>query len=69
MYELKLKQILLDFLIILELEKRDSEEMAQTHVINIDIQDNHEEATIGAFMICDLVTMVTEQKLFFNKNF
>ncbi|KXJ15545.1 RNA polymerase II subunit A C-terminal domain phosphatase SSU72 [Exaiptasia diaphana] len=24
------------------------------HVINIDIQDNHEEATLGAFLICDL---------------
>jgi len=29
-----------------------------SHVINIDIQDNHEEATIGAFMICDLCAMV-----------
>lgn len=28
------------------------------HVINIDIQDNHEEATIGAFLICELVTLV-----------
>ena len=28
-------------------------------MINIDIQDNHEEATIGAFMICDLVTLVS----------
>lgn len=28
------------------------------HVINIDIQDNHEEATMGAFSICDLVAMV-----------
>lgn len=25
------------------------------HVVNIDIQDNHEEATIGAFLICELV--------------
>jgi len=28
------------------------------HVINIDIQDNHEEATLGAFLICELVTLV-----------
>ena len=28
------------------------------HVINIDIQDNHEEATIGAFIICELVSLV-----------
>ncbi|KFD45279.1 Ssu72-like protein [Trichuris suis] len=24
------------------------------HIINIDIQDNHEEATLGAFMMCDI---------------
>ena len=24
-------------------------------MVNIDIQDNHEEATIGAFLICELV--------------
>ena len=34
-------------------------------MINIDIQDNHEEATIGAFMICDLCTMVRIISLFF----
>lgn len=28
------------------------------HLINIDIQDNHEEATLGAFLICDMVSMV-----------
>lgn len=28
------------------------------HVINFDIQDNLEEATIGAFLISDLCTMV-----------
>jgi len=28
------------------------------HVINIDIQDNPEEATLGAFLICELVTLV-----------
>uniref|UniRef100_A0A1B6H3F6 RNA polymerase II subunit A C-terminal domain phosphatase SSU72 n=1 Tax=Cuerna arida TaxID=1464854 RepID=A0A1B6H3F6_9HEMI len=31
-------------------------ENASVHVINIDIQDNHEEATIGAFLICEMVT-------------
>jgi RNA polymerase II subunit A C-terminal domain phosphatase SSU72 len=30
------------------------------HVINIDIQDNHEEATIGAFLMCELVTNLAE---------
>lgn len=32
------------------------------HVINIDIQDNHEEATVGAFAICDLITMVSDNR-------
>ncbi|XP_035784203.1 RNA polymerase II subunit A C-terminal domain phosphatase SSU72-like [Anopheles albimanus] len=30
------------------------------HVINIDIQDNQEEATFGAFHICDLITMMAQ---------
>lgn len=35
------------------------------HIINIDIQDNHEEATMGAFSICDLVAMVTINDILF----
>ncbi|VVC27132.1 RNA polymerase II subunit A [Cinara cedri] len=27
------------------------------HIVNIDIQDNHEEATLGAFLICELVSL------------
>lgn len=30
------------------------------HVVNIDIQDNHEEATIGAFLFCDLMQMLED---------
>jgi len=30
------------------------------HVINIDIQDNHEEATIGAFLMCELLQVLAE---------
>lgn len=30
------------------------------HVINIDVQDNHEEATIGAFLICELAQMMAQ---------
>jgi len=42
------------------LEGRQSNSMGEpSHVINIDIQDNHEEATIGAFMICDLCELVS----------
>ncbi|KAG4071289.1 hypothetical protein HA402_003993 [Bradysia odoriphaga] len=32
------------------------------HVINMDIQDNHEEATLGAFLICDMVSMMSQSK-------
>lgn len=28
------------------------------HLINLEVQDNHEDATIGAFLICDMITMV-----------
>ncbi|XP_059160407.1 RNA polymerase II subunit A C-terminal domain phosphatase SSU72-like [Physella acuta] len=45
-------QVLEDF------ETRDRNDEQAVHIINIDIQDNHEEATIGAFMICELVTML-----------
>lgn len=30
------------------------------HVINIDIQDNHEEATIGAFLMLDLTNLMVQ---------
>ncbi|KAL7639407.1 UNVERIFIED_CONTAM: hypothetical protein RMT77_009908 [Armadillidium vulgare] len=40
------------------LESRIPEDNTIVHVINIDIQDNHEEATIGAFMICELATLL-----------
>lgn len=45
-----------------DLENREKEDSEACHVINIDIQDNHEEATIGAFMICDLCTMLAESE-------
>ncbi|KAH9499368.1 RNA polymerase II subunit A C-terminal domain phosphatase [Bulinus truncatus] len=45
-------QVLEDF------ETRERNDEQAVHIINIDIQDNHEEATIGAFMICELVTML-----------
>ena len=44
--------------VVSELEGRRSGMGEPSHIINIDIQDNHEEATIGAFMICDLCAMV-----------
>jgi len=48
---------------ILEMfEAREPSENTPVHVINIDIQDNHEEATIGAFLICDLCTQLEESE-------
>lgn len=40
------------------MESRTQEENQPVHLINIDIQDNHEEATVGSFLICELVTVV-----------
>jgi len=40
------------------LDSRLPEDNVSVHVINIDIQDNHEEATIGAFLICELASML-----------
>ena len=44
-----------------DLECRIPEENAPVHVINVDIQDNHEEATIGAFLITELAMLVCLQ--------
>jgi len=32
----------------------------QVHVINMDIEDNHEEATIGAFVVCELAKLIQD---------
>lgn len=54
---------------VVDLELREKFDPEPTHVINIDIQDNHEEATIGAFMICDLCTLVRAELLLITKSF
>jgi RNA polymerase II subunit A C-terminal domain phosphatase SSU72 len=41
-------------------DQRGSEEGQPAHVLNMDIQDNHEEATIGAFLITELVTNLSQ---------
>ncbi|XP_031638303.1 RNA polymerase II subunit A C-terminal domain phosphatase SSU72 [Contarinia nasturtii] len=41
------------------MESKPPSDNKTVHIINIDIQDNHEEATLGAFLICDLVAMLT----------
>jgi len=38
-----------------ELNSRDATEYQPVHVININIEDNHEEATVGAFILSDLI--------------
>lgn len=40
------------------MESKSPTENSIVHVINIDIQDNLEEATIGAFLISDMCLMV-----------
>lgn len=42
------------------LENRDSTSNVPVHVINVEIQDNHEEAVAGAFLISDLVSMLAK---------
>ena len=37
--------------------------MEPVHIINIDIPDNHEEATIGAFIVCELAKQVRSSLL------
>lgn len=43
------------------MESRESVHNQPVHVVNIDIQDNHEEATMGAFLICDMVSEVRKK--------
>lgn len=51
------------------MENREQTDNASVHVINIDIQDNHEEATLGAFLISDMCVMVRIYfQLFINAN-
>ncbi|XP_014666879.1 PREDICTED: RNA polymerase II subunit A C-terminal domain phosphatase SSU72-like [Priapulus caudatus] len=45
---------------VAELQQRDVEDNQPVHIVNIDIQDNHEEATIGAFLICELCQLMQE---------
>lgn len=44
------------------MESRTPVDNQPVHIINIDIQDNHEEATMGAFLICDMVSMVRNRQ-------
>lgn len=48
------------------MESRTPVDNSIAHVINIDIEDNLEEATIGAFLIGDMCLMVFSFNYFFN---
>ena len=41
-----------------ELESRISEDYVPMHIININIQDNHDEATFGSFLFYEICQMV-----------
>ena len=43
---------------IAELESRGSQSYCPTHIINIEVQDNQDEATLGAFLIYELCERV-----------
>ncbi|XP_043837201.1 RNA polymerase II subunit A C-terminal domain phosphatase SSU72-like [Dromiciops gliroides] len=46
--------------VVEELNSRDQETFKPVHVINVDIQDNEEEATLGAFLICELCECIQQ---------
>ena len=52
--------------VIEDLENRKKESNQPVHVINIDVADNHEDATLGAFLIVDLAQLVCVLCVFFS---
>ncbi|XP_014211708.1 RNA polymerase II subunit A C-terminal domain phosphatase SSU72 [Copidosoma floridanum] len=46
--------------VIESMESKVQKDNRPAHLINIDIQDNHEEATVGSFLICELVTVLSK---------
>ncbi|XP_065842496.1 RNA polymerase II subunit A C-terminal domain phosphatase SSU72-like [Oscarella lobularis] len=47
--------------VVESLECRGSPVGQPVHIVNLDIQDNHEDATLGAFLICDLCQLLKEK--------
>ncbi|XP_057575026.1 RNA polymerase II subunit A C-terminal domain phosphatase SSU72-like [Hippopotamus amphibius kiboko] len=43
-----------------DMNSREQETYQPVHVINVDIQDNLEEATLGAFLICELCQCIQQ---------
>eukprot|EP00095_Tigriopus_kingsejongensis_P007340 maker-scaffold589_size129586-snap-gene-0.46 protein:Tk07340 transcript:maker-scaffold589_size129586-snap-gene-0.46-mRNA-1 annotation:"hypothetical protein DAPPUDRAFT_39456" len=46
--------------VLTSFEERDSQHEQPVHIINMDVVDNPEDATIGAFLLCDLMRMLDE---------
>jgi len=46
--------------VVEDLSNRTPTDNSPVHVINIDIQDNHEEATVGAFKFLELANMLSQ---------
>jgi len=40
------------------MESRDVTDNRPVHIFNVDIEDNHEEALLGAFLITDMINLV-----------
>jgi hypothetical protein len=51
--------LLIKLLSFKDLENREKELNQPVHIINIDIADNHEDATLGAFMLYELAMIVS----------
>lgn len=47
-------------LVIEDLENREKTLNQPVHIINIDVADNHEDATLGAFILYELATKVNK---------
>lgn len=58
-YGVVMLYVFLFFVSFTDLNSREQETCQSVHVINVDIQDNHEEATLGAFLICELCQCVS----------
>lgn len=45
-----------------ELSMRTPIDNTPVHIINIDVQDNHEEATIGAFLLFEMAQLMSQSE-------
>ena len=45
-----------------DFNQREQDSQTPVHIINIEVQDNHDEATLGAFLIYELCQLVSMGK-------